>query len=224
MRQVFPFLETTPGDTVDQIRPWDQVLFETDRFVVVPTVGALVEGWLLVVTRESHVCMGAIDNRLRRELRLVIALFTAALRDCYGNVAIFEHGPSCLGQLVGCGVDHAHLHLLPAPGNLVADVATVSSVDLEWRFADGLIAASEYFNTDRAYLYVEQPIGRAMIADAGQAPSQLFRRVVANQIGVPEKFDWRANPMESNVIRTHDTLTRWLSNHNRSGRLGVCAT
>jgi diadenosine tetraphosphate (Ap4A) HIT family hydrolase len=224
MPVVFPFLETVPPrDGSNLIPPWNQVLFQTDNFVVVPTVGALVDGWLLIVTRESRICMGAIDDSLRRELEQVVTFFAEALQDCYGNVAMFEHGPSCFGLPVGCGVDHAHLHLLPAPGNLVNDVGRVSSVDLQWRLADGLGTATEYFKAGKAYLYVEQPIGRATISNASEAPSQLFRKVVAYQIGHPEKYDWQSNPMESNVIRTNHTVRRWLfKNRKRVGRLGIC--
>ncbi len=55
MPEAFPFLKG-PLRAVD---PWDQVLLETANFVVVPTIGAIVEGWLLVVSKEGLVCMGA---------------------------------------------------------------------------------------------------------------------------------------------------------------------
>jgi diadenosine tetraphosphate (Ap4A) HIT family hydrolase len=224
MLQVFPFLKAiSRWDAEDKVPPWDQVLFESDNFVVVPTVGAIVEGWVLIVPREPYLCMGAINAELREELQQVVALFAAAIRDCYGEVAAFEHGPSCVGTRVGCGVDHAHLHLLPAPRNLIADVDNVASANLSWHLADGLAATADYFRAGIPYLFVEQPIGCSMIADARQAPSQLFRRVVAYQVGSPEKFDWRGDAMESNVVSTSETLSQWLAaNPFRAGSVGAC--
>src|SRR6266404_3573115 len=86
MRPPFPFLAPSSGDKAqDGLEPWDTVLFETDSFVVTPTLGALVSGWLLIVTKESYLCMGAINDTLRGELSDLVVLFKQALSDCYGT-------------------------------------------------------------------------------------------------------------------------------------------
>ena len=40
--------------------PWSAPLVETENFVVVPSLGALVEGWLLIVPKAHHISYGAL--------------------------------------------------------------------------------------------------------------------------------------------------------------------
>src|SRR5262245_23869638 len=133
MRSVFPFLDRiAPNGRADETQPWDEILVQTPNFVVVPTVGALVEGWLLIVSKDPYVCMGAIDAGLHDELSELLVFCSTAVRECFGAAAIFEHGPSSTGLRVGCGVDHAHVHVLPAPGGLIAGTTSVSQVEFGW--------------------------------------------------------------------------------------------
>ena len=39
----------------------DHVLFESENFVVVPTIGSIVPGWLLVVPRSHFMSVGSFD-------------------------------------------------------------------------------------------------------------------------------------------------------------------
>jgi ATP adenylyltransferase len=186
--------------------PWDQVLHETDNFVVVPTAGALVEGWVLIVTKAPFLCMGALEHSLLDELYRLKDYVCSVLSRCYGEIAVFEHGPSVLGQKMGCGVDHAHMHVLPAAWDLLNGVPKITDLAIDWRSAEGVDDAAVLHRAGVPYLFLEQPLGTIKIAPAHHAPSQLFRRVVANYIGSPDEFDWRMHPMEPNVLATIRTL------------------
>ena len=223
MTKPFPFLGKTGANALfrGDGRPWDEVLYETDHFAVVPTVGALVEGWLLIVTKQPHLCMGAVAEELLCELSSLKDHVSSVLRQCYGEVAVFEHGPSKPRQGVGCGVDHAHLHVLPVTSSLTERVPAITDTVLEWRIVESVHATRKFSDAGIPYLYVEQPIGKARIAAAWDAPSQLFRRVVADAIGLPEEFDWRNNPMESNVISTVEMLRGRFSDKTRLNDIGL---
>ena len=146
MSQTFPFLEGSEPATTDYLRerPWDQVLHETDHFVVVPTVGALVEGWLLIITKQPYLCMGGMPTGEFHELSSLKELVCSVLSECYGDITVFEHGPSQPGQGVGCGVDHAHLHVLPAICQLTQGVPAVTKAVLEWDPVEGPLATKRY--------------------------------------------------------------------------------
>lgn len=208
MTIAFPFLDKPTANASIHVdnRPWDEVLYETDHFAVVPTVGALVEGWLLIVTKQPYLCMGAVGEELLYELSSLKDHVSSVLRQCYGEVAVFEHGPSKPRQGVGCGVDHAHLHVLPVAYSLIERVPAITDTVLDWQIVENVRTVRKFSDADIPYLYVEQSIGKARIAAAWDPPSQLFRRVVADAIGLPKEFDWRNNPMESNVVSTVETL------------------
>lgn len=196
------------GPQTSDSKPWDQVLFETDRFVVVPSVGALVAGWVLVIPRVEVIAVGALDAASIVELEPLKDRVIFAVQRAFGSAAVFEHGPVAPGLQLGCSVDHAHLHILPAPCSLLEEAIDFQP-SLAWHQVEGLRGTSELFQQSRSYLYVEQPRGCACIADAELAPSQFFRRIIARHLGIPSKFDWRTHPMTNNV---YETVARLRSN------------
>ena len=52
------------GSDAGGSEPWDRVLFASANFVVVPTVGSILPGWLLIVPREHFLCFGAMGDGL----------------------------------------------------------------------------------------------------------------------------------------------------------------
>src|SRR5579862_8951840 len=93
------------------IEAWDIPLFESPNFVAVPSLGALVEGWLLLIPKCHVLSLGSLPDSTHEELNEFKEFLYAALIQCYGSASAFEHGPIIEKSAVGCGVDHAHLHI-----------------------------------------------------------------------------------------------------------------
>lgn len=186
---------------------WDTVLMETEHFVVVPTVGALVEGWLLVITKGRFLCMGELPQTHWPELQALTSDVTALLKNVYGSAVVFEHGPAATRQAIGCGVDHAHLHILPVEFDLIHSAERVQPCKLDWEDVPSVRESIRIYREGRPYLYIEQPLGRGRITYAEAAPSQFFRRVIAEHLGIPSKYDWRSYPMADNVEKTIHALS-----------------
>lgn len=212
MRETCSFCAKIASGQADQEAcPWDRVLFQSPNFVVLPTVGAIVEGWLLLVPKKHYLCMAALGNDLLSELNKLREYVSLVLQDCYGSIAVFEHGPARPKQAVGCGVDHAHLHMLPTNCNLIDGIREVFPDSLQWRSVKGIQDAAAFYTAELPYLYVEQPLNEAYLASHPNLPSQLFRRVLAAYTGRPERYDWRTFPEEHNVESTVRTLEAWTS-------------
>lgn len=184
--------------------PWDTVLFESDNFVAIPTVGALLEGWLLIVPRKFTLCFGNLPAEQVNEFLSFKSEVVNYVRDAYGPVAVFEHGPSHQGSTVGCSVDHAHLHVVPARFDLFESISQVFDDHLNWERSVDLESARRKFERQLPYLYVEQPIGNGFITTHPNFPSQLVRRAIARSIDRENEFEWRKFPMLENVLRTID--------------------
>jgi ATP adenylyltransferase len=193
------------------------ILFESEHFVAVPTVGSLVEGWLLIITKDNYLCMGAMPGGMFEELDRFKLLVRQAVEECYGPVALFEHGPSKPKQAVGCGVDHAHLHIVPTDCDLLQGLPSIMADDLGWAEVDGVWDTHEPHIAGLEYLYVEQPLGRARLASSRGFGSQLFRQVVARHIGAPERYNWKLYDEAENVRRTVYRLAPWL--HRKASAL-----
>ena len=179
---------------------WDQPVLESKSFVAVPSLGSLVAGWLLIVPRRHFISTGAFQLDLLEELLEFKEEVCSRLSAHYGEICAFEHGPSAVKRQVGCGVDDAHIHVVPLNCDLV-EAAKPYVPDVEWRqaqWSDCRRAVAQRLD----YLFVEQPVGRGRIAVAEEFGSQIFRRAIDSIIGRPEEFNWRTHPHELNIDKT----------------------
>ncbi|TPI34075.1 hypothetical protein FJW08_04965 [Mesorhizobium sp. B3-2-1] len=188
---------------------YDQIIFETQECVVCPTLGSILPNWLLVVPRrpvinfaqwqaETGCLVGDVVNTIAREFELR-----------HDRIVWFEHGPSELGSLVGCGVDWAHLHILvDAPFSLSEMVAKSGETQpLDWRFFN---ASELYEMVDRSKSYLLVGSGNAghLAQDVEHVGSQFLRRVIAELVGLNDEWNYRTSGHLANV---QETLMRFPS-------------
>ena len=186
-------------------------MFESENFVVVPTVGSIVPGWVLVVPRSHFLSVGYFDETLLREFIRIQNTAVKALQECFGPVSIFEHGAVRERESVGCGVDHAHLHIVATEHDLMSGVKVSGANKLQWRRAAGIQAARSCVSEQMPYIFVQPPSGGAWIGSAEAIESQLMRKVVAAQTGQLDCWDWKAYPFSNNVRETVEKLEAWKS-------------
>ena len=179
----------------------DIVVASNRHFIALPSLGSLVAGWVLVVPRRPMPTLSLMNTEERQSL--------AALREelagrlvAYGRVVYaFEHGGAA-GGLVSCGVDQAHLHLVPLDFDLI-DVA--SRHDLGWRPSSGIHDLSEAETDGQEYLFVEND-DVSMIGFPKTPISQWFRQLIALECGV-EEWDYKRNPNLERLEATAVELT-----------------
>jgi ATP adenylyltransferase len=190
--------------------PWNEPLIETENFVVIPSVGALVEGWVLLVPKQHRISMGALPIEKRNEAQEVEHRTRAILRRLYEKPIVgFEHGPSAEQHGTGCGVDHAHLHLLPLDCDLLTYVRPFVSPSIDWKGCNWEDLAQAYA-AGLDYLYIRQEGKPALLAVCQDFGSQVFRKAVASFLSMDSQFNWRDYPQIETVARTIGTLTNAL--------------
>jgi len=190
---------------------WDTPIFECDSFVALPTVGALLEGWLLVVPRIQTLSFANLSISQFAGLEAFLADIIPTIQSSYGPVSVFEHGPAKLASCVGCGVDYAHLHIVPAPCDLLAGARQVAP-DINWTKARSITELRRYSGREEGYWFIQQTYGlndcHVGTCANGKPVSQLFRRVIANHLGKPLAFDWKNASGESMIASTVEKLTK----------------
>jgi ATP adenylyltransferase len=197
---------------IDSKETWNTPLMESRNFRVLPSLGALVEGWVLLVPKTHFLSMGTLPTSLVPEMENFKGAVARRLRRIYGAVSVFEHGPGDDQRKVGCGVDHAHLHMVPIDFDLLTAVTPFLPSDSRLEdasFADCQLAA----HAGDDYLYLEQPLGKGQIVRHQGLGSQLFRRAIAARLGAPSEFNWRTHPQIENV----DATIRAFADEGRSG-------
>jgi ATP adenylyltransferase len=190
---------------------WDTPIFETDSFVVVPTVGSLVEGWLLVIPRDRILSFAQLPFSLFSELESLLHDVVRIVEETYGPVALFEHGPGIEASPAGCGVNYAHLHIVPTECDLRTGAQEIAS-NIEWCAMDSIKAictkpsiGSDYWFLQQRYPGSTSYLGR--LRD-GNPPSQLFRQVIARDIGCANAYDWKQNLGEDMIAATVRSLAK----------------
>jgi hypothetical protein len=118
-----------------------------------------------------------------------------------GPTVAFEHGPSVPGREVGCGVDHAHLHVVPTEADVVAGAKRLFP-EIEWQAIASFEAATAVSADGLSYIYVEDQQSRPWLAASTELPSQVIRQVIASDLGRIGDYNWRENPEPANVERT----------------------
>jgi hypothetical protein len=162
---------------------------------------------MLLVPKGHFISMGALPDTMFAELDAFKSFLCSMLTECYGSVATFEHGPSRERRSVGCGVDHAHLHLVPVSFDLASLTSPLLPTGARWRPA-GIQECRNSHRLGEDYLYVEQPVSSGQIV-TGELGSQVFRRVIASRIGHPKEYNWREHPHVERVMATINRIRAW---------------
>jgi len=187
---------------------WDTVLHDSGNFLIVPTKGALVPGWLLVVAKRHALCVGALSGSELDELTSCLATARGLVQENFGASTIFEHGPSQAGTSLGCGIDHMHLHVAPLKFSLRKAVNN-SFPQIKWQPLLDISATRPLFESQTGYGLVKEPTEEKIYWCSPPAGvTQIFRRAIAAEIGIPDEFDYRTHPQLSNVTQTLAVLSQ----------------
>jgi diadenosine tetraphosphate (Ap4A) HIT family hydrolase len=190
---------------------WDTPLFESPSFVAIPTVGALIEGWLLIVPKIPCLSFAELPKPLFCEFETFLAEVAGAVNATFGSVSVFEHGPARPGNLIGCGVDYAHMHVLPAVCDLVQGAQSLAPA-IQWRSVNSIADIQQFAGSGSGYWFVKPNFNLddcyIGTCDSVKPVSQLFRRIIANHLGKSHQFDWKLYSGESIIAATVEKISQ----------------
>jgi diadenosine tetraphosphate (Ap4A) HIT family hydrolase len=192
----------------------DDVLEESDNYVAVASIGSLAPGWILIVPKSHRLSLAetfASDELQRFQVEVAVKIARV-----FGGapVRMFEHGANSEGSMVGCGVNHAHLHLVPATLSLVPHFPEANE-RLCWSATNRSSIARQVVG--REYLFYSDDAldldASGRIALVNTPVSQYFRRAFASSVGRDHEFDYRlfSNRANSDITIEHFRRDRALS-------------
>jgi ATP adenylyltransferase len=186
--------------------PWNTVLAENEHFLTMPSKGALVPGWVLVVAKRHTLCSGSLGADELRNLGTAIDEARFIVSRSFGHATIFEHGPFRSGTALGCGIDHMHFHVVPLSFSLV-EAVNHRVPGMQWQRITGISQLSEVHRAGVGYCVVQEPAGPLVLCRPPDDIRQLLRQAIATHLGVPDSFDYAAHPQLPNVLTTVDRLS-----------------
>ena len=184
----------------------DEPFASNDEFVAVASIGALVEGWTLIIPKAHQLSM---RNVYERPLFAdIVGSVFPPLTHQYGPIIAFEHGANKEGSMTGCGTDHAHLHLVPLGESLLPDLQISG---LQWVQCNASEIA--YRSGKNEYLFYtelnrkegwQDSVGYLHVLESPL--SQFFRHLIAKRRGWLESTDYRRFPFLNTAMQTRSVL------------------
>lgn len=181
---------------------WDNVLLRLGQFAVAPTRGSIIPFWLLVVPEMEAINFAQLVHLGEPKPSSLLSRVSTDLSKVPTDLIWFEHGADVPGSVVGCGVDHAHLHLLLSPGFSLEEFAAAAfeASGREWTRQN---AHSAYDTLDpHSSYYIFGNLETAFVVCHANFGSQFFRRLVAQIAGRPEEWDYKLYGGEDKVRET----------------------
>jgi diadenosine tetraphosphate (Ap4A) HIT family hydrolase len=168
-----------------------RICHETGEFVILPTLSPLRAGHILILPRRHVTNLAALPSTERQALLACAKSAEKRLSDRFGSeLYFFEHGVTGAG--LACGIDHAHLHILPLSAATADVVESHIEADFPYQYASGLIEGLSFANQVEAtsYLLRGTNLDSVRMSLRESIPSQYMRRLIVEAEGRNE-WDWK---------------------------------
>jgi len=189
------------------------VLWEDSDFYIVPALGCFVSGYILIVSKKHIYSMSYLTSEEQKKLEVIIENLCNKYMAEYGvEPLVFEHGAAydCANRSACC-VFHAHMHVVPhrfSSLDKMSEALSLSLVNSFELFTQKCNSHSYlFFRDNKANMYIR-------IFDKDVSPSQIIRKWIANDLGIPHEWDWRVNSFSRNIYRTVIDVGQLLYNAN----------
>jgi ATP adenylyltransferase len=179
-----------------------RVVYEDEYFIVMPPLGEFMEGGLLLLTREHILSFAHLPTAQFDHLELLLQAIQRALVKGWGVAPlVFEHGAAPDWSKGACCVDHAHLNIFPAPVQIHPHLAERMKLSLGRLSEIAKLQCAEF-----GYVFVQENDGTRRAYDGRDVPTQMVRRIITSQLGLPERWHWRDYVGRDELVATYKAL------------------
>jgi len=169
----------------------ERILYESDNFYLMLSLGPIVEGYCLLISKEHYSCCAAISSGLIAEFKEIYLKVKSILIEEYGSCICYEHGRAgaCLIPMEGnkhCF--HAHMHFVP----MATDLNYLVQRDYDEVTLDSLDSFFEVYTTNNSkpYLYVEDSNSKNIYFIDTVIRRQYLRHKAAVSIEKENLWNW----------------------------------
>lgn len=169
------------------------VICETKNFRVIPTVGSLIEGYVLIVTKNHINSLSELTSEQKFEYENLVNKILKIFQKLYGKTPIlFEHGtPNIQNSMSATSIIHAHSHIVNFKFKNEAEIIQ------KYNFTP-----VKNFNEVKRenYIYFQNGDDSKYVSYSFDSVSQLMRILIANEIDKGEQYNWRKFDFKENIV------------------------
>jgi diadenosine tetraphosphate (Ap4A) HIT family hydrolase len=179
-----------------------RILYQDEHFVVMPPLGQIIEGGLLLLSGSHILSFAHLPTEHFERLEQLIESIGRSLQQKWGvHPLFFEHGPAPERSKGLCCVDHAHFNIFPARVRVQPHLSRRMSFPVH-----SLAELPRLRRAEFGYLFVQENDGTRRVYDGECVPTQLVRRIISSEIGLPDRWHWRDYPGVDQLVRTYHSL------------------
>lgn len=171
----------------DGSRIENRLLFKSKHFIVIPSIGPIVNGQFMIVSKNHYSNLAHMDIEHIADLQNLISHLHGIDKEINNNVLIVEHGGNSQIDKGGACVIHTHLHWMPTYGDKISNLKNLLPLFNSIDSLDRLIGLKS------SYLLTIDNSKIIKVYNSTGAPSQYIRRLLLAQEGITE-WNWRLNP------------------------------
>lgn len=185
----------------------DQILTENDSYFAISSIGAFIPGWTLIFSKDHKLNL-ASDYSNSNFINFANYVSNKVTEE-YGKCVVFEHGSNVEGSATSCGVNHAHLHIVPFSEN-IESLSQSDSLDLSWQVTNiNLVSA---LSNSQEYLFCSNELNvdktTGLFTILTKPRSQFFRQVLAKSTGLIDFYDYKRYRFEDISIDSSKRLSK----------------
>lgn len=195
--------------TLDKSKRENTILEETTYFYVIPAVGSLVVGYVLILCKRHIYSMAELNNKEQKEYENLIEKYRNIFKSIYKKYPIvFEHGsPNIENKTKANSIDHAHTHI----------------VNYQYKNEEKIIKNLNFnpigeltqLTKKQNYILYINPNKVIYMTTNFPSISQLMRLVMAKELKIESKYKWQKETFKENIEQTIIDITTSLTNNSK---------
>ena len=193
---------------IDKSKLENTIIEEIDNFIVLPTIGALVDGYLMIVSKKHINSMSELKENEKIEYEILIEKYRKKFKNIYNKYPIiFEHGsPINDSNMKASSVIHAHTHIVNH--EFINEESIVKN--LNFKKLENL----NYLSKEQNYIMYINPENICYVSYNFEPVSQMMRKIIAKDLGDENKFDWKKEIFIENI---NSTIKKFTEGSDKNG-------
>ncbi len=188
--------EMCPFCHIDYSDIANTIIEETDNFIIVPSKGSLVVGYLLILPKIHITSINELTDLQKKELISLIKKYRNHFYTKFNNYPIiFEHGTSRQDSNSSSSITHAHLHIVNH--NFINESKIINQLKFE-QVNENLF----FKDMNKSYISYISPDFNFYITYDFKGVSQQMRIYIAEDLNIQDKYNWKISNFENNIIET----------------------
>ncbi len=181
----------------------NRIVLQSNNFIVIPSLAQLIPYSYMIIPKEHIETTAEVNSEYYSELLDLASKVESKLNR---NCILFEHGAG-LFTGSGCGIYHAHVHIIPIKSNFrVSELLGVKYFNF-----DDFTEMMEMLRTSNNYVFYRDSKGKYYCkihensdeSDLFIFQSQFLRKWIISKFNLNKEWDWKmTNDVEKEVLNS----------------------